>query len=262
MTYRPHASITAFLLCGGAGTRLRPVTTQPKALLDVAGWPFLRYPIETVRGVAERIIFLTGHGAAEVEAAFGPGGEAGVSAFSSASASTSSGPSPADPMRVFIREDLPLGTGGALAHARGWAADLNWVANGDSFIDVEARAVIATHRPDEGLIVAVRLADASDYGSLDLGPDGRIRAFLEKGRAGPGIVNAGVYLLDRSLIDDLPEGSSSLERDAFPRWAQAGRLRALVVDAFFRDIGTSERLAAAQGELAAIRARMEARPRG
>lgn len=261
MTRRPQGTVAAFLLCGGSGTRLRSVTSRPKALIDVAGWPFLRYPIETIRGITERIVFLMGKGAEEIEAAFGPGGDAGVSAFSSETGNMSRGAVPADPMRIFIREDAPLGTGGALAHARAWSADLNWVANGDSFVDVDASAVIGAHRPGEGLVVAVDLADASDYGSLDIDPDGRIRGFLEKGRKGPGKINAGIYLLDRALIDGLPAGPSSLERDAFPRWAGERRLRALVVEAFFRDIGTPERLAAAREEFAAIRAGIEARPR-
>ncbi len=271
MSHPRGASLAAFLLCGGVGSRLRPVTSQPKGLIDLAGWPFLRYPIETIRTTAERIVFLTGQGGAEIEAAFGPGGEAGTSTFQPlaavSGATPTGGATPgaiafADPLRIFIRESAPLGTGGALANARAWASDLNWVANGDSFVDVDAATVIAAHRPGVGLIVAVRLADASDYGSLDLAPDSRIDGFIEKGRTGPGVINAGVYLLDRAFIDDLPDGPSSLEHDAFPRWAADGRLRALVVDAFFRDIGTPERLAAAQKEFVAIRARMEARRLG
>ena len=90
----------AFLLCGGLGTRLRGITDRPKALIDVAGWPFLRYHLEALRGVhLGRVVFLTGHGAADVERAFGPPSEE----------------------RIFVREDSPLGTGGALAQARTWS---------------------------------------------------------------------------------------------------------------------------------------------
>ena len=63
----------AFLFCGGLGTRLRAVTDRPKAVVPVAGWPFLRYHLERLRGSdVSRIVFLTGHGADEVEKVFGP----------------------------------------------------------------------------------------------------------------------------------------------------------------------------------------------
>ena len=130
----------AFLLCGGLGTRLRGVTDQPKALIDVAGWPFLRYHLEALSGARfGRIVFLTGHGADEVERAFGPpSGE-----------------------RIFVREDSPLGTGGALANARSWAGEVNWVANGDSFADVSPNTILGTHRTGTGQIVAVHVEELS-----------------------------------------------------------------------------------------------------
>jgi D-glycero-alpha-D-manno-heptose 1-phosphate guanylyltransferase len=230
-----RAMIVVFLLCGGAGTRLRPVTDRPKSVIGVAGWPFLRFQIELVRSIAGRIVFLAGYRAEEIESTFGP---------------------PSD-SRIFVREPEPLGTGGALAHARSFAGDTNWVANGDSFVDLDPEAFLKAHRSGEGTIAAVRVPDAGDYGSLAVADDGRISGYREKGISGPGSINAGVYLLDHALLSDLPEGPSSLERAAFPRWAREGRLRVHQVDAFFRDIGTPERLDAAQTEFVSIRARLE-----
>ena len=231
----------AFLLCGGLGTRLRGITDQPKALIEVAGWPFLRYHLEVLRGVRfGRIVFLTGHGADEVERAFGP----------------------ASDERIFVREDSPLGTGGALAHARSWAGDVNWIANGDSFADVAPSAILDDHRVGSGQIVAVHREERGRYGGLCIDEEDRIVGFAEKGRRGPGWINAGIYVLDSKLLTELPDGVSSLEHDHFPRWANQGLLRARRVDAFFRDIGTPKRLAAAQDEFRPIRARMEQRPRG
>lgn len=220
--------------------RLRGITDRPKALIEVAGWPFLRYHVEALRGAGfARIVFLTGHGADEVERAFGPPSEE----------------------RIFIREDSPLGTGGALAHARSWAGHANWVANGDSFVDVSPDTILDARCFGEGLIVAVHREERSDYGGLQLDAKGQIVGFVEKGRRGPGWINAGIYVLGQSFLDELPEGISSLEQDHFPRWASQGLLRAQRVDAFFRDIGTPERLAAAQEEFVPIRARMERRGR-
>jgi D-glycero-alpha-D-manno-heptose 1-phosphate guanylyltransferase len=232
----------AFLLCGGLGTRLRQVTDQPKAVLDVAGWPFLRYHLEVIRAAGiRRIVFLTGYGAAEVEETFGPASED----------------------RIFLAEPSPLGTGGALARASSWAGSINWIANGDSFVDVAPAAVIEAHRPGVGQIVTVHVEERSGYGGVQIDEAGRILGFQEKGRRGPGWINAGIYLLDRSFLAELPDGVSSLEHDHFPRWAMQGRLVAQRVDVFFRDIGTPERLAAARREFVSIRARMErTRPAG
>ncbi len=291
MDSRETRSRAAFLLCGGLGTRLRTVTDRPKAIVQVAGWPFLRYHLERLRGArVSRIVFLTGHGADAVEKVFGPERMdeilADIAPGEPVAASL--------PMRIFVAETEPLGTGGALANARAFAADLNLVLNGDSFADYPLAEFIdaceaeldaapagsaapgdGSHQapgdapsraagdapvdaPAAGAILAVPLDDASDYGSIDVTADGRIQGFSEKSRSGPGLINAGAYLLPRAFLDELPEGASSLEHDHFPRWAREGRLRAHRAKVFFRDIGTPERLALAQTEFAAIRSRLEA----
>jgi NDP-sugar pyrophosphorylase family protein len=184
----------------------------------------------------DRTVLLTGYRAEEVEAEFGPATEE----------------------RIFVPEPSPLGTGGALANARKWAGEINWIANGDSFSDLPAIDLFNAHRPGCGTILAVWMSDRADYGGLEIGEGERIDRFVEKGIHEPGWINAGVYILDRALLEDLPSGVSSLERDHFPRWAAAGKLVAYRTDAFFRDIGTPDRLAAAQREFGAIRARLQA----
>ncbi|MBM3287804.1 MAG: nucleotidyl transferase [Candidatus Eisenbacteria bacterium] len=241
---RPAASETpdwaAFLLCGGLGTRLGPVTNRPKAVLEVAGWPFLRFHLELLEPAApRRTVLLTGHGGDEVERAFGP----------------------ATDRRLFLREEEPLGTGGALARGKALAADQNWIANGDSFAEVDPGRVLALADAERGIVVAVRTADRSDYGGLRIGGDGTILEFEEKGRTGEGWINAGIYLLPRRMLADLPEGRSSLEREHLPRWAREGRLRAHPVEAFFLDIGTPERLRRADHDFVPIRRRLEAASR-
>lgn len=264
MDSRQTPSRAAFLLCGGLGTRLRTVTDRPKAVVSVAGWPFLRFHLERLRGAqVSRIVFLTGHGADEVEKVFGAERMDEILGDDAPGEPTAS-----LPMRIFVAETEPLGTGGALANARAFAADRNLVVNGDSFADYPfgelfaAGAAVpapeASGTPDHATILAVPLADASDYGSIDVDGAGRILGFAEKARAGAGLINAGAYVVPRAMLDELPEGRSSLEHDHFPRWAAEGRLRAHRADVFFRDIGTPERLTMAQTEFVEIRRRLEA----
>lgn len=233
----------AFILCGGAGTRLRGITDRPKGLVDVAGWPFLAYVVSAARSAAvDSIVFLTGYRGEEIEAAFGP-------------------PSPT---RAFVREDRPLGTAGALRSARSLRGETNLVLNGDSYVGCALGEFVATAPPDAAALLAVRLEDSTDYGALEIDSEGRVRGFAEKATAGGGWINAGVYAIPARMLDELPEGKASLEREIFPRWAADGRLVAYRAEAFFRDIGTPERLRAAQAEFAPIRRRLDAeggRPR-
>jgi NDP-sugar pyrophosphorylase family protein len=79
--------------------------------------------------------------------------------------------------------------------------------------------------------------DAGRYGLVRLSPDNRIISFSEKGTSGAGLINAGVYLLDRGLIGSMPAGTEvSLERDLFPRLVGHG-LHGFHLPGPFLDIG-------------------------
>jgi mannose-1-phosphate guanylyltransferase len=85
--------------------------------------------------------------------------------------------------------------------------------------------------------------DASAYGSVLL-EGSKVTAFVEKpdAPADAGVpVNAGLYLMERSVLDALPPGRRSLERDVFPRLAAEGELTAVVGEGAWIDIGTAQR---------------------
>lgn len=235
---RPR-SVPAFILCGGLGTRLRKVEARPKAIVPVAGLPFLSYPLRLLwlQGFRQ-VHLLLGQGAGEIRALLGgPGLE-------------------------FSEEREPLGTGGALGLVRERAARVNLILNGDSYAEALYTDLLEEHArrgPEAGegvVLLALRMEDVSEYGALNLDSDGRVTAFLEKGLSGPGWINAGVYAAGQSFLRKLPDGPHSLERDVLPALAAAGRLWAVKQRFFFRDIGTPERLAAAQKEFLWIRNRM------
>jgi D-glycero-alpha-D-manno-heptose 1-phosphate guanylyltransferase len=238
-------SVQAFVLCGGLGTRLRGHEERPKAVIDVAGRPFLAYALRLLHLQGfRRVVLLLGHGADEVRRAF-----AGVGIEH----------------RV---EAAPLGTGGALSAARDLVARVNLVLNGDSYAEatypdlLHEHARHGSHSGEAVTLLAVQVDEAADYGGLELGDDRRVIGFIEKGRSGPGWINAGVYVAGGRFLRGLPGGASSLERDHLPGLAARGLLRALPVRCFFRDIGTPERLAAARVEFQTIGARLDANRRG
>jgi NDP-sugar pyrophosphorylase family protein len=88
--------------------------------------------------------------------------------------------------------------------------------------------------------------DAQRYGRVEVDIDGRVTGFTEKtARRAPGLVNAGVYVFNRAVLDHLPEATASLERDVVPRLLDQG-VYALKMHGMFIDIGTPEDYARAQ----------------
>ncbi len=225
--------VTAVILAGGRGTRIaaqHPDT--PKPMIPVAGRPFLHWVTAwaVAQGVRD-IVYAVGHIPEPIEAWV-------------ATLACQTG------LRLRCRwEAEPLGTAGAVRNCLDLAGEAVLVLNGDSLALVElARAFerLQAERLD-GLVVGVEVADAGRYGSLDVGPDGRLRGFREKA-PGRGLVNAGIYLLRRELLEGLaPETALSMEYDALPQALQRGA--PIVVhaarDAPFLDIGTPESLARA-----------------
>ncbi len=237
-TPRPR-SVPVFVLCGGLGSRLSGVEARPKAVLPVAGLPFLRYVIGLLAGQGfRRYVLCLGHGALDVQREF------------------------SGPEFLYSVEKEPMGTAGALSLAGRYAARVNLVVNGDSYAEASYTDLLAEHTKHGrsasrcATILAVHMDDCSDYGGLSLDGEGRVTGFREKGVAGPGWINAGAYVLGGRLFRELPEHNCSLETGVLPGLAAGGRARAAAGRFFFRDIGTPERLALAQEEFRLIRSRM------
>ena len=96
--------------------------------------------------------------------------------------------------------------------------------------------------------MAVRaVTDAARYGTVHVDGFNRISGFNEKtGNTSPGIINAGVYMFRRPVLESIPQGPSSLEKDVFPRLLMQG-IYASEQDGLFMDIGTPEDYTRAQG---------------
>jgi D-glycero-D-manno-heptose 1,7-bisphosphate phosphatase len=245
------------ILAGGLGARLGALTrTTPKPLLSRGGRPFLAWLIRELSrfGVSE-FLLLTGHLSEEIENAI-PAIQATL------------------PKRVKIevsREPVRAGTGGAVFHARHRLRERFLLCNGDSLFDANVAALLASAALDgpeiAGRMLLRRLPDASRSGVVALDGD-RVTAFWERpppdpagpagpavaGRAAGGIVNAGVYLFDRGLLDVLAP-VCSLEGEILPALAAGGKLRGTLSEGYFRDIGVPEDFDRADDELRSLRGR-------
>jgi D-glycero-alpha-D-manno-heptose 1-phosphate guanylyltransferase len=230
----PHEAV---ILAGGLGTRLRAVVREvPKPLAPIAGRPFLHWLIEGLaRQGVRRAVLATGYMAESVASSCGTA-HAGVAL-------------------VHAAEPAPLGTGGALwsalAHVEGARC---FVLNGDTWLGLSLVA-LAAEAPGADLVLAVRpVEDRARYGSVAVRGN-EVLGLEEKGRSGPGLVNAGCYVARRDLPARRPIlGAFSLEAEVLAR-PEGLDLRAHRTEAEFLDIGTPEDYARAQTLIPAWAAR-------
>ncbi len=226
-----YEAVTAYILAGGFGTRLRQaVPDRPKALAEILGRPYIYHLLDALAGFGlARVVLCTGHMAQMLEQALGP---------------TYRGME-----LLYSREDEPLGTGGALRLAlERHPAELALCINGDSLTDADLSEYLRWFetRSEEGALLLVPVDDAARYGSVATDTSGRVSGFVEKGQGGPGWISAGIYLLRPSCLQGIPPGqAASIEQDVFPALARRGVLCAYRAQARFLDIGTPESYAQA-----------------
>ena len=232
----------ALVLAGGEGTRLRPLTlTVPKPIMPLAGRPFLAYMLDWLRrhGVDD-VILSCGFMSDEVERMLGDiyGG-----------------------MRLrYVHEDEPLGTAGPVRLALDEGVlegDRLLVLNGDVLTDLDLTAELEQHdRAGARVTLALTpVEDTSSYGVVPTDDEGRVLEFLEKaeGPAPTNRINAGAYVVDRSVVSGIPAGRAvSFEREVFPSLVGNG-LYGYLADGYWIDIGTPERYLEATWDLLAGR---------
>jgi mannose-1-phosphate guanylyltransferase len=221
----------AIVLVGGEGTRLRPLTAEvPKPALTLVDRPFLAYVVE----------WLARHGVDEVVLACGFLPDVLREALG--------GEEHGGARLTYVVEPRPRGTAGAIrfaAEALGERLEERFLAlNGDVLTDLDLGALLRAHeeRGARATIALHPVEDSAAFGLVRRGADGAVEEFAEKtGEPVPGEVNAGAYVLERSVLDLIPAGREvSIEREVFPRLVGEG-LGALVLEGYWMDIGTPQR---------------------
>jgi mannose-1-phosphate guanylyltransferase len=242
--------VQAIVLVGGAGTRLRPLTADvPKPAVTLVDRPFLAYVIE----------WLAAHGVSEVVLACGFLPEVLREALAG------------EEERVgvtitYVAEPEPLGTAGAIRFAAealdDRLEDRFFALNGDVLTDLDLSALLRTHeeRAAQATIAVHPVEDSSPYGLVRRDEQGRVLEFVEKtGEPVPGEINAGAYVLERSVLDLMAAGKAvSIEREVFPRLVGNG-LCGTLLDGYWMDIGTPERYLQASWDIleGTVRTRVE-----
>ncbi len=226
----------AIVLAGGFGTRLKQVVPDlPKPMALIAGRPFLEILLATLahKGIT-RVVLSLGFMSEKIIAHFG-NSYLGVEL-------------------VHEVEPQPLGTGGAIRAAlTRCVSDHVFVFNGDTFLDIEVDTLERLWQADHCPVIVVRkVEDTARFGRVEM-QDGRVTAFHEKGMTGPGLINAGCYVLPKSALDNFPLGQPfSIEAEYFIKQIQHTRFDGFITHGRFIDIGVPADYALAQKELAGL----------
>lgn len=223
----------AIILAGGKGTRLRELVSDvPKPMALINGRPFL--------DIIMRELYLQGF--SRVVLSIGYLGDKIKSYFGSKYKSMDI---------IYVFEDEPLGTGGAVREAMNVCIeDHIYILNGDTFQFVNFVKVekhwMSSRNP---IIIGTMVEDVGRYGALSI-HEGKVKGFIEKGKYGPGFINTGYYVLNKAQLNDFPRIKVfSLEHDFLAQQIISQDFDFISSNGGFIDIGVPEDYIKAQTQL-------------
>lgn len=219
------------ILAAGMSRRIAPLAAdRPKPLLEVAGESLLGWNLRLLAQFGYEEVWINVHyRAAEIMSAIGDGGRYGV--------------------RIrYSQETEILGTAGGWKQVAHQAEGPWLLLYGDNLTRLDLHRLARAHV--EGTAVAA-LFDARTHmntgihGGHAVIRDDCITGFVEGASSSSPLINAGVYMIDGALADEIDSGFADFGRDVFPRWAETGRLRAHVLEpnAFCLGLDTPEHFA-------------------
>lgn len=230
------SSPQVFILAGGLGTRLRPVVSHvPKSMAPIGPHPFLELLIQYLKEREfKEIVLCVSYQKDAIQSYFQGGEKHGVR------------------IQYSIESD-PLGTGGAIWHARDKVKGLFLILNGDTYPQFELMEFLDKAKfkdKTQGIVGLISSRNFTGKGRVEIDQEGKVTAFVEKdpdqlqkGESQTVLVNAGVYLFSPGIFEQYPQfsqGKCSLENDIFPLLVCDQVLDGIVLEGAFVDIGTPD----------------------
>ncbi|XP_014226042.1 mannose-1-phosphate guanyltransferase beta [Trichogramma pretiosum] len=228
MQQRSNNGMRALILVGGYGTRLRPLTlSRPKPLVEFANKPMLFHQIEALVKINVRQVILAVSYRAETmeQELKEKADKLGVEL-------------------IFSHESTPLGTAGPLALAKDILVSTSdqpfFVLNSDIICDYPFKELLEFHKNHgkEGTIVVTKVEEPSKYGVVSYKENGEIKEFIEKPiEFVSNKINAGIYILNTSVLKRIELRPMSIEKEIFPHMAKEGELYAMELQGYWMDVG-------------------------
>jgi NDP-sugar pyrophosphorylase family protein len=210
------------VIAGGFGKRLRPLTQdRPKVLIEVGDKTILEWQIEWLKRYnVNTFVILAGYMRDRIIEYLGSGSRLGI-------------------RTVYVVEDEPLGTGGALKNAEHVLVDGIFLAiNGDILTNISVRKLVEVLENSDALAAMALVPLRSPYGVVEIDDEGFVRSFVEKPTIEQYLINAGVYAMKPEVFKYIPE-KGDLERETFPTLAKMKLLKAVVFrDVYWKSIDT------------------------
>lgn len=227
----------ALVLAAGKSTRIRAAAGDtPKPLIEVAGQTVLERNLRKLAGVGVHEAWVNLHYEGEkIKNRIGDGRRLGLEV-------------------KYSHEPEILGTAGAAKKLeRELRQGTFFVAYGDNLVSLNWTEFAETHARSDALVtIAVFDCDRVPNtglagGRVVLDSANRVERFVEGGDNVSPYVNAGVYLVEPSVLSALPDGFSDFGKDVFPRLiAEGGKLMAYPIDGYCLAIDTPEALQKAE----------------
>lgn len=220
------------IIAGGKGTRIASVSNDiPKAMIPILDKPVLEYQIIMAKryGFSEFIIII-GHLGEQIENYFGDGSRWGVCIS-------------------YYKEDIPLGTAGALVYLKNELREDFFVFYGDTVMDIDMKAMLEFHKIHQADVTLFLHPNDHPYDSdiVQLDSDHRVCYFHNKphpnGFVSKNMVNAALFIMSPIVLEYIEKGvKSHIEKDIFPRCLKAGmKLYGYLSFEYIKDMGTPDR---------------------
>lgn len=212
----------AIIMAGGYGSRLRPLTNNmPKPMMNIINKPIIEYIIELLRRYGIREIAVTlGYLPKSIIDYFQDGSKWGVK------------------LRYYI-EDTPLGTAGSVRNAIDFIDGTTLIISGDALTNIDIEEFADCHqRGGKGVTMAVKyVEDVTGFGVVKADKNGEIISFIEKPlHSNEHLVNTGIYMIEKRVIERIPQGKYDFSKDLFPTMLRD--MRVYRTEKYWSDIGT------------------------
>ncbi|MBN1167353.1 MAG: NDP-sugar synthase [Methanospirillaceae archaeon] len=225
------------IMCGGEGTRLRPLTfDRPKPCIPIGNIPSLCHLVSHLANLGfSEVIITTGYKGDAIGKILGDGSLFGVTI-------------------TYVYEETKLGTAGSVRNAMEYLKGSTFlVVGGDHLTDLNLIEFYREHLSHDAMITVglISIDEPKDYGIAEIDIRNRILRFAEK--PGPGeifsnLASTGMYVCNPEIFDYIPAGQKfDFAKDLFPLLLQEGKkINGWLASGNWSDVGSPLSLRAAE----------------